>query len=250
MIVAFDLEGTLVDAELFPALGELMGNREAMMDATEKAMSGEMDFRDSLEARLRLIKGSSIDSVSSVAGRLPLQRGARATVKTLKRLGCVPAIITGGFDVLAHRAAHELGITYVTCNRFRVENGCVTGVMEPVVTAEAKSMRLKALAGWLGEDPSRCVTVGDGANDVDMMDAAGLSIAFNGRPMVKAHADVSIDSTDLRDVLPHIMTYIKDNNHGEKKGRPSCEKTVNAHTHGRGKPPGDTETGLNPGLDP
>lgn len=213
MIVAFDLEGTLVDAELFPALGELTGNHAALMDATEKAMSGEMDFMDSLEARLRLIKGSSIDSVSSVADRLPLQRGARATVKTLKRLGCVPAIITGGFDVLAYRAAHELGITYVACNRFRVENGCVTGMMEPVVTAEAKSMRLKALAGWLGEDPARCVTVGDGANDVDMMDAAGLSIAFNGRPIVKAHADVSVESKDLRDVLPHITRYVN-GNHG------------------------------------
>jgi phosphoserine phosphatase len=216
MIVAFDLEGTLVDAELFPALGELTGNQAALMDATEKAMSGEMDFRDSLEARLRLIEGSSIDSVYSVADRLPLQRGARATVETLKRHGCVPAIITGGFDVLACRAAHELGITYVTCNRFRVEDGRVTGVMEPVVTAEEKSLRLKALAGWLGEDPSRCVTVGDGANDIEMMEAAGFSIAFNGRPTVKACADVSIDSADLRDVLPHVMAYIKEDSHGEK----------------------------------
>jgi len=250
MIVAFDLEGTLVDAELFPALGELTGNRAALMDATEKAMSGEMDFRDSLEARLELIKGSSIDSVSSVARHLPLQRGTRATVKRLKRLGCVPAIIIGGFDVLAYRAAHELGITYVTCNRFRVENGCVTGVMEPVVTAEAKSMRLKALANWLGTDPSQCVTVGDSANDIMMMDAAGLSIVFNGRPIVKPHADVSIDSTDLRDALPHVIEYIKDNNHGVKNARPSREKTVNAYTHGCGKPPGDTKTGLNPGLNP
>lgn len=208
MIVAFDLEGTLVDAELFPALGALTGHGMALLNATEKAMRGEIDFRDSLYARLRLIQGSSIESVTDAADRLPLQRGAEATVTELRRMGLVPAIITGGFDVLAHRVARELGIYYVCCNRFRVTHGLVTGVMEPVVTAEAKSMRLKALASWLGTTPSRCVAVGDGANDVAMMEAAGLSISFNGRPVARAHADVSIESRDLRDVLSHIKTHM------------------------------------------
>jgi len=213
MIVAFDLEGTLVDAELFPALGTLTGRREALLDATVKAMNGETDYRDSLYARLRLIQGASIDSIKDAADRLPLRLGAEATVSELTRISLVPAIITGGFDVLAHRVAGELGVTYVTCNRFRVTGGRVTGILEPVITAEAKSTRLKALAEWLGTTPDRCVAVGDGANDVDMIEAAGLGISFNGRPKARDHADVSIESNDLRDVLPHIKRHFN-GNHG------------------------------------
>jgi phosphoserine phosphatase len=136
----------LVDDELFPALGELTGRCEALLDATVKAMNGETDYRDSLYAHLRLIRGASIESVTETADRLPLRRVAEATVSELTRIGLVPAIITGSFDVLAHRVARELGVTYVTYNRFRVTCDRVTGVLEPVITAEAKSARLRALA--------------------------------------------------------------------------------------------------------
>jgi phosphoserine phosphatase len=207
LIVAFDLEGTLVDAELFPALGLRNGRKPALDDITDKAMRGDLDFRASLDTRLNLVRGMSIETVRTVAESLSLSHGAMETVSTVKRLGGVPIIITGGFNILADRIAHQLGIEYVCCNRFKVEDGYITGVMEPVVTGEAKAEKLLAIASWLGVKPSCCVAVGDGANDIQMMKATGLSIAYNGREKVCEAANVSIRGKDLRLTLPYIEEF-------------------------------------------
>ena len=207
MIVAFDLEGTLVDAELFPALGECNRRRPLLDDITDKAMRGELDFSTSLGMRMELVHGMSIDTVRLVAESLSLSNGAMETVSEIRRLGGIPIIVTGGFDVLANRVASLLGIEFVCCNRFVVENGCITGITEPVVTAKGKAEKLLGLASWLGVKPDRCVAVGDGANDIHMMTVAGLSIAFNGRRKVCEVASVSIRENDLRMILPYIKEF-------------------------------------------
>lgn len=207
MIVAFDLEGTLVDAELFPALGECNGKKPALDDITDKAMRGELEFNTSLGMRMELVHGMSIDTVRKVAESLSLSSGARETVSEVIRLGGIPIIVTGGFDVLANRVARLLGIEFVCCNRFVVQNSRITGITEPVVTAKGKAEKLLGLASWLGVKPDRCVAVGDGANDIHMMNAAGLSIAFNGRRKVCETASVSIRGNDLRMILPYIKEF-------------------------------------------
>ena len=207
MIVAFDLEGTLVDAELFPALGLQNGKKRALDDITDKAMRGKLDYRTSLGLRLELVRGMEIETVRMVAESLSLSRGAAETISEVKRIGGIPIIVTGGFCVLAERAAKQLGVEYFACNRFKTEEGYITGVEEPWITGEGKAEKLLALASWLGVEPSQCVTVGDGANDIKMMREAGLSIAYNGRETVREVADVSVMGDDRRMVLPYIREF-------------------------------------------
>lgn len=208
MIVAFDLEGTLIDAELFPALGDKLGNRAQLDDITNRAMNGEIDFTSSLQQRVGLIKGLSISEAQRIAGSLSLSRGAEETVSGVKRLGGVPIIVTGGFDILAHRAAYLLGIEYVCCNKFMIEDGCITGITPPIITGTSKAEKLLGLASWLGVNPDQCVSVGDGANDIEMMKATGLSIAYNGRLKVRKTAKKSVEGGDLRRILPIIEEFI------------------------------------------
>jgi phosphoserine phosphatase len=142
-----------------------------------------------------------------VAESFSLSHGAEETISRVKRLGATPIIITGGFDILADRVAYLLGVEYVCSNRFKVKDGCITGVIDPVVTAKGKAEKLLGLASWLGINPARCVVVGDGANDIQMMKAAGLSIAYNGRERVRRAANVSVNGKDLRRVLPYIEEF-------------------------------------------
>jgi len=207
LIVAFDLEGTLIDAELFPVLGERLGNKAQLDDITNRAMNGEIDFTSSLHQRVGLIKGLSISEAQRIAGSLSLSRGAEETVSGVKRLGGIPIIITGGFDILAKRAAYLLGIEYVCCNKFNIEEGIITGIDQPIITGKGKAEKLLGLASWLGISPEHCVSVGDGANDIEMMRATGLSIAYNGRPRVREIAKVSVEGGDLRRILPIIEEF-------------------------------------------
>ena len=207
MIVAFDLEGTLIDAELFPALGEKLGNKAQLDDITNRAMNGEIDFASSLQQRVGLIKGLSISEAQQIAGSLSLSRGAEETVSGVKRLGGIPIIVTGGFDILANRAAYLLGIEYVCCNGFKLQDGYITGIQNPIITGKSKAEKLLGLARWLGVNPNQCVSVGDGANDIEMMKATGLSIAYNGRQKVKETAKKSVEAGDLRRILPIIEEF-------------------------------------------
>ena len=207
MIVAFDLEGTLIDAELFPALGEKLGNKAQLDDITNRAMNGEIDFTSSLQQRVGLIKGLSISEAQQIGGCLSLSRGAEETVSGVKRLGGIPIIVTGGFDILAHRAAYLLGIEYVCCNGFKLQDGYITGIQNPIITGKSKAEKLLGLARWLGVNPDQCVSVGDGANDIEMMKATGLSIAYNGRQKVKETAKKSVEAGDLRRILPIIEEF-------------------------------------------
>lgn len=207
MIIAFDLEGTLVDGELLPAIGEEAGVRQKLEALTAQAMDGEVDFTSSLSQRIELIRGTSIHRVIEISMGLPLQRGALEAVDQIRLLGAHPIIVTGGFSVLAGQIARRLGIKYVACNRFMVENGVITGLRAPVIDEEMKRLKLKALASWLGVPIQRCVAVGDGANDIQMLKEAGLGIGFGDRECVKC-ADEVVNSGDLRDLVPLIRDHL------------------------------------------
>ncbi len=197
----------MINTELFPALGRRLGNKPILDDITDRAMRGELDYRDSLEMRIALIHGINIKTVKQVADSLSLSEGALATVNEVKRLGGIPVIITGGFDILAERIAESLGIEYVCCNHFSVESDRIIGVKEPIVTGVGKAEKLLGLASWLGVDPKHCIAVGDGANDIQMMKAAGLSIAYNGREKVRRTATVAVNGGDLRLILPYVREF-------------------------------------------
>ena len=207
MLVVFDLEGTLLGAEFFPALGRALGSEDTLVRLTDRAMNGEMGFEESLVARFEALRGLPLEFIEETCSRLPLNRGARRAVATLKENGFVPAIISGGFEVLADHFAGVLGIEIVCANRLVVSRGLVEGIRKPIITPRLKADLLVHIAGQLGFGPGECVAVGDGANDIHMLEAAGLGIAFDGKSCVREAADVVVDSGDLKDVVPHILDF-------------------------------------------
>ncbi len=207
MIVAFDLEGTLVDGELFPAIGNELGIGRQLEALTAQAMDGRIDYASSVVRRVGLIRGTSIDTIKDLSKRLPLQRGAYEVIDAVKDYGGHPVIVTGGFAELADRVAHRLGIEYVACNRLITEDGVVTGVHTPILTGEGKRERLIALSKWLGVPLRRCVAIGDGSNDVPMLRAAGLSIGFGDRDCVR-EADYVVKTGNVADAIPLLRRHL------------------------------------------
>lgn len=209
LLVAFDLEGTLVDAELFPEVGNRFGNGALLDRVTQRAMNGELGYEESLFRRLRIVQGLPLREMKEVCLQMPLYKGAKETVEALKGLNCTPAILTGGFEILAKRVAVELGIEYVYANKFIVERGCVASLRRPIITPEFKAKQILKIAWNLEIGPDHCIAVGDGANDIPMMEVAGLSIGFNAKRCVREQADVVVMGDDLREILPYITSYKK-----------------------------------------
>jgi phosphoserine phosphatase len=208
LLIAFDLEGTLLAGELFPEIGERLGLGDELRAVTSDAMNGDLPFEEALARRTELIRGVSMSSIRSIASSIPLTRGAEETIYTLRRMGLIPAIITGGFDLLAEPIADRLHIDHVCANHLAEERGVALAVRPPVVTPRAKAEHLKRLADELGTPLARAVAVGDGANDVPMLCTAGLGIAFDAPPRVSEAAHVAVDGGDLRRILPLVARYL------------------------------------------
>ncbi len=208
MLIALDLEGTLLDGELFPEVGRRLGLGGELDAITRDAMNGDLPFEEALRRRVDLIRGVSMSSIKSIADSLPLTCGAEETVATLRRMGVTPAIITGGFDFLACRAAEVLKIDHVCANRLVEEDGRIAGLAEPVVTPRGKAESLKRLADELNAPLWRCVAVGDGANDIPMLCAAGLGVAFDAPYRVREAARACVEGKDLRGILPIVARHL------------------------------------------
>ncbi|MGQ9679842.1 MAG: phosphoserine phosphatase SerB [Candidatus Bathyarchaeia archaeon] len=208
MLIVFDLEGTLLDAELFSELGRAF-NMDVLNEITLQGMRAEISFEKSLIKRINIIKEMPIEHIIQLCRKLPLIKGAKETIRELKSLGCIPAIITGGFDILAERVARELEIDIVFSNRFLLNKGKIASVKRPIITPELKARYLIQVSKTFGFGLDMCVAIGDGANDIPMMKIAGLSIAFNAKDCVKAKADVVVDMDDLRGILPYIRRFIE-----------------------------------------
>ncbi len=207
-LVVFDLDSTLLDAESLDEFGKLGNKEEEIREITRKAMTGEVSFEEALRERAKLLRGLEIERVRGKVKEIPLMSGAADTISELRSRGIKTAVISGGFDIVAERIKEELAMDYAVANQFVVKDGKITGeVAGPLIKEGSKGEVFEMLATKVGATPEECAAVGDGANDISMLKKAGLSIAFNSKPVVQAVADVVIKKKDLREVLPHIFKW-------------------------------------------
>lgn len=201
-LVAFDMDSTLIEAEVIDELAKAAGVGEAVADITERAMRGELDFTQSFRARVALLEGLDESVLESVAASLPITEGAERLVSTLKRLGYKTAILSGGFSYFGEYLQNKLGIDYVYANELAIADGKVTGqVSGTVVDGQRKAELLREIAQREGIDLEQVIAVGDGANDLPMLSIAGLGIAFRAKPIVRENANQSISTLGLDGIL-------------------------------------------------
>jgi phosphoserine phosphatase len=201
-LVVMDMDSTLVRVEVIDELARAHGVVEAVSRITERAMQGELDYDTSLRLRLELLRGLPLRVLEDLAAHLPLHDGAEALLAGLRRAGVRTAVVSGGFDVAARALAARLGIDEVRSNRLEVQGGKLTGaVVGEVVNGHVKRATLERLAAERGITPAQVVAVGDGANDIPMLEAAGLGVAFRAKPRVRAAADAALDVSGLDGVL-------------------------------------------------
>jgi len=201
-LVAFDMDSTLIQAEVIDELAKAAGVGEEVTALTESAMRGEMDFKESLRQRLALLKGLDVSVMAGIAEGLPLADGAERLLRTLKQLGYKTAIISGGFTYFGEYLQQKLGVDYVFANRLEIADGKLTGgVVGDIVDGEKKAECLAELALREGIRLEQVVAVGDGANDLPMLRLAGLGIAFRAKPLVKQSARHALSSVGLDGIL-------------------------------------------------
>lgn len=201
-LVAFDMDSTLIEAEVIDELALAAGVGEQVAEITERAMRGEIDFKESFAARVALLKGLDESVLAGIAERLPITEGAERLVSTLKTLGYKTAILSGGFTYFGEYLQKRLGIDYVHANELAIENGRVTGeVSGVVVDGQRKAELLREIARKEGIDMEQVIAVGDGANDLPMLSIAGLGIAFRAKPIVRENAKQSISTLGLDGIL-------------------------------------------------
>lgn len=200
--VVLDVDSTLIQDEVIELIADHAGTREEVTAVTEAAMRGELDFTESLHARVATLEGLPVTVFDQVRAAVRLTPGARTLVSTLTEGGHVVGIVSGGFMEVVAPLAEQLGIETLKANTLEVVDGHLTGaVLGDVVGPTTKADFLTRLAAGAGIDPDRTVAIGDGANDLQMMAAARLGIAFCAKPTVREHADVAVDERDLRRVL-------------------------------------------------
>jgi len=197
-----DLESTIIENEMLDELAGFLGLRAKVSAITRRAMNGEIDFRGALEARVALLAGMEEAVLEEAWARVRLMPGARTLVATMRAAGAATALVSGGFAVFAERVAAELGFAHVVANRLEIAGGRITGrVVPPVVTGEVKRATLFELAARHSIALPQTLAVGDGANDLPMLAAAGLGVAFRAKPAVAAACRVRIEHADLSALL-------------------------------------------------
>lgn len=206
-LVCFDMDSTLIEAEVIDELAIAAGVGDQVIAITESAMRGEIDFTESFAQRLALLKGLDESVLQGIAESLPLTEGVENLISTLNRYGFKTAILSGGFNYFGNYLKDKLGFDYVYANELDIENGKVTGIVKgTVVDGKRKAELLQEIAANEGIELDQVVAVGDGANDLPMLSKAGLGIAFRAKPIVKKEAEQSISSIGLDGIL-YLMGY-------------------------------------------
>lgn len=201
-LLVADMESTLIENEMLDDLADRLGIGPSVHAITRRAMNGELDFRAALEARVKLLAGQSAGLLDDVAAGIRVMPGARALIQTMRAHGARTAIVSGGFRFFTARVRAQLGADCDEANVLTIADGRITGaVEEPVLTKESKLAALQRLSAELKLDPAATLAVGDGANDLPMLQAAGLGVAFRAKPTVQAAVAVNIRHGDLTALL-------------------------------------------------
>jgi len=205
MLVIFDVEGVLYDAEYLPLLARLVGKEKEIMDITLKGIKGEIPWEEGLRRRIDALRGIDYDSALSVANSMPIMNGAKEACQYLKSKGFKLVAVSGGFTIITDRLKSELDLDYVVSNELIFRDGKLVGVDIQVDSRKANAIA-KVIRSWnISKDDT--VAVVDGANDLTLFDIAGLKIAFNAQSIVKERADVIIDEKDLRLLIDVVNRY-------------------------------------------
>ena len=201
-LAVFDMDSTLIQCEVIDELATRAGVGDRVAAITERAMRGELDFNQSLSERLGLLRGLEADTALQIAKNLPYTDGARELMTTLRALGVKTVIISGGFSLFAEYVAAELAMDEYFANTLEVSDGMLTGIaIPPIVNAEYKEAKLREIAASMGISMRQTLAIGDGANDLKMLNAAGIGIAFRAKPVVRSQARYQLSMVGLDGAL-------------------------------------------------
>ena len=234
-LIVFDVDSTLIQGEVIEMLAARAGCEDEVRAITEAAMRGEIEFAESLHKRVQTLAGLPATALDDVAAELELTPGARTTVRTLKRLGYRCGVVSGGFTAIIDRLVEELGLDFAAANELEVVDGRITGrVIGEVIDRAGKATALERFAREAGVPIEQTVAVGDGANDLDMLAAAGLGVAFNAKPVVAAAADTALSYPYLDAVLFILVGSDGVNEPGAHPRRQRGERRGQRHRRHRG----------------
>ncbi|MFN8136158.1 MAG: phosphoserine phosphatase SerB [Propionicimonas sp.] len=204
-LIVMDVDSTLIQGEVIEMLAAEAGCEAEVAQVTGAAMRGELDFAESLQRRVALLEGLEAEALNRVYSSIQLAPGARTLVRTLRRLGYRFALVSGGFSQITDRLADDLGIHYSRANRLEVVDGRLTGRIDGAVVDRAgKAAALREFATAVGVGLESVIAIGDGANDLDMLEAAGLGIAYNAKPVVRSAADAAVNVPYL-DAIMYLL---------------------------------------------
>ena len=201
-LVVFDVDSTLIEDEVIELLAEAAGKRSEVAEVTERAMRGEIDFSQSLRDRVATLAGLDESVIGQTYDRITVTAGAQELIDAVHAAGGKVAAVSGGFNQLLGPLAKKLSIDFYEANELGVAQGTLTGkVIGKIVDRQAKADALVRWAAELGLSLNRTIAVGDGANDLDMMKIAGLSVAFNAKPLVREKAQLVVQLKDLTELV-------------------------------------------------
>jgi len=207
LLIIFDVEGVLYDAEYLPILAEKLGKENEIWEITKKGIQGAINWEEGLQTRIEALKGLDYDTCQSIADDLPIMTGAKEACRVLKAAGWKLMAVSGGFTIMTSRLQKELGLDYVFANELLFKDGKLDGVKISVDSNKAKSAKIK-IAEWK-EDKENITCVVDGANDIKLFDVCELNIAFRAQDLVKDLATTTLEEKDLLKILDIINKHYK-----------------------------------------